>query len=59
MIYLYNNDLEFIIILDKFFKNKFFNTLFFRSINNYYANDFFLRNSKIMSLSAIKTYFTF
>jgi NADH-quinone oxidoreductase subunit G len=59
IIFLQNNDLKFIKILDKFFNNKFFNTLFLRNINNYYANDFFLRNSKIMALSAIKTYIFF
>lgn len=46
-------------IINNFFKNKFLNTLFTRNINNYYSNDFFLRNSKIMSLSAIKTYIKF
>jgi hypothetical protein len=58
---LQNNDLQFTMIINKFlfFKNKFLNTLFFRNINNYYASDFFLRNSKIMSLSAIKTYTIF
>jgi hypothetical protein len=54
-----NNDLFFILILNKIFVNKFFNTLFNRNINNYYCNDFFLRNSKVMSLSAIKTYSVF
>jgi hypothetical protein len=49
-----NDDLSY--ILNIFFKNKYFNTLFNRNINNYYSNDFFLRNSKVMSLSAIKTY---
>jgi len=46
-------------IINNFFNNKFLNTLFIRNINNYYSNDFFLRNSKIMSLSAIKTYIKF
>jgi hypothetical protein len=54
-----NNDLNFISILNKIFVNKYFNTLFNRNINNYYSNDFFLRNSKVMSLSAIKTYSIF
>jgi NADH-quinone oxidoreductase subunit G len=55
----HNNDLNFIPILNKIFVNKYFNTLFNRNINNYYSNDFFLRNSKVMSLSAIKTYSIF
>lgn len=59
IINLYNNDLQFSLILDNTFKVKFLNTLFYRSINNYYFSDFFLRNSKVMSLSAIKTYITF
>jgi hypothetical protein len=44
---------------NNFYVNKFYNTLFNRNINNYYSNDFFLRNSKVMSLSAIKTYTIF
>jgi hypothetical protein len=56
---LYNNDLQFSNILDYYFKSKFLNTLFYRIINNYYSNDFFLRNSKVMSLTAIKTYAKF
>lgn len=59
IIELYNNDLEFSKNINYFFKNKFFNTLFYRIINNFYSSDFFLRNSKVMSLSAIKTYSTF
>ena len=56
---LYNNDLQFSNIIDYYFKCKFLNTLFYRTINNYYSNDFFLRNSKVMSLTAIKTYAKF
>jgi len=52
-----NNDLS--LFLNNFCVNKFFNTLFNRNINNYYSNDYFLRNSKVMSLSAIKTYTVF
>lgn len=54
-----NNDLQFSNIIDSIFKSKFLNTLFYRIINNYYSNDFFLRNSKVMSLTAIKTYAKF
>ena len=56
---LYNNDLQFSTIIDYYFKSKFLNTIFYRIINNYYSNDFFLRNSKVMSLTAIKTYAKF
>jgi hypothetical protein len=35
---------------------KFQNTLFNTFINNYYASDFFLKNSKIMSFCALKRY---
>jgi hypothetical protein len=38
------------------FMFKFINLNFFRNINNYYSSDFFLKNSKIMSLCALKTY---
>ena len=51
--------LQFSNIIDYPFKSKFLNTLFYRVVNNYYANDFFLRNSKVMSLTAIKTYAQF
>lgn len=54
-----NNDLDFSLILTNNFNIKFHNTNFYRYVNNYYANDFFLRNSKVMSLSAIKTYIKF
>lgn len=54
-----NNDLQFSIIINSFFKNKFLNTLFCRVINNYYSSDFFLRNSKVMSLTALKMYSKF
>ena len=56
---LYNNDLQFSNIIDYYFKCKFLNTIFYRTINNYYSTDFFLRNSKVMSLTAIKTYAKF
>lgn len=56
---LHDNDLELSKNVSCFFFNKFFNTLFYRVINNFYSSDFFLRNSKVMSLSAIKTYSTF
>ena len=56
---LYLNDIKFFNVLNIFFKNKFLNTLFSRNINNYYFNDFFLKNSRIMSLSALKTYAQF
>jgi NADH-quinone oxidoreductase subunit G len=56
---LHNNDLEFSNIISYYFNSKFLNTLFYRIVNNYYANDFFLRNSKVMSLTAIKTYAKF
>ena len=46
-------------MIDNFFKNKFLNTLLYRVINNYYSSDFFLKNSKVMSLTAIKTYSQF
>jgi hypothetical protein len=59
MLQLYNNDLLFSKNLNYGFINKFYNTLFNRYINNYYSSDFFLRNSKIMSLSAIKTYMNY
>jgi NADH-quinone oxidoreductase subunit G len=59
LLQLYNNDINFSLILNNIYINKFYNTLFNRTINNYYSNDFFLRNSKIMSLSAIKTYLKF
>ena len=36
--------------------NKFQNTFFNSFINNYYASDFYLKNSKIMSFSALKKY---
>jgi hypothetical protein len=35
---------------------KFQNTLFNSYINNYYASDFFVRNSKTMSFCALKKY---
>ena len=54
-----NNDLQFSIILKNIFKNKFLNILFNRSINNYYFSDFVVKNSKVMSLSALKTYTQF
>jgi hypothetical protein len=56
---LYNNSLEFSNIISYYFKSKFLNTLFYRIINNYYSNDFLSRNSKVMSLTAIKTYAQF
>jgi hypothetical protein len=59
IIELQNNDLQFSFILNSIFKNKFINTLFYRAINNYYFNDYFLKNSKIMSLTAVKTYIQF
>jgi len=54
-----NNDSQFSIILNNIFKNKFLNILFNRSINNYYFSDFVVKNSKVMSLSALKTYIQF
>ena len=36
--------------------NKFQNTLFNTFINNYYASDFYVKNSKIMSFCALKKY---
>jgi molybdopterin-dependent oxidoreductase-like protein len=54
-----NNDLNFSIILSKFFKIKFLNTVFTRCINNYYSNEFFLKNSKIMAFCATKTFIKF
>ena len=36
--------------------NKFQNTLFNSFINNYYASDFYVKNSKIMSFCALKKY---
>jgi hypothetical protein len=39
--------------------NKFQNTLFNTFINNYYASDFFVKNSKIMSFCALKRYRVF
>jgi NADH-quinone oxidoreductase subunit G len=59
IIELNNNDLQFSTIIDYYFKNKFLNTLFYRIINNYYSSDYFLRNSKVMSLTAIKMYSKF
>ena len=56
---LYKNDLEFSKILDHFYIYKFFNTLFYRIVNNYYFSDFFLRNSKVMSLTALSMYSKF
>jgi len=38
------------------YKLKASNINFFRSINNYYSSDYYLRNSKIMSLCSLKTY---
>lgn len=38
-------------------KNNFFvNSLFSRSINNYYSSDYFIKNSRIMSMCALKTF---
>jgi hypothetical protein len=54
-----NNNLIFSNILNSFYKNKMLNTLFNRYINNYYSSDYFLKNSKIMSFCAIKTYTKF
>lgn len=54
-----NNEFNFSFILQNNFKTKFYNIFFFRYVNNYYSNDYFLRNSKVMSLSAIKTYTKF
>lgn len=34
----------------------FFNSIINRSINNYYSSDFFIKNSKIMSMCALKTF---
>ena len=59
IIKLQRNELDFSSILKSCFKYKFINTLFYRAINNYYFNDYFLKNSKIMSLTAIKTYIQF
>jgi hypothetical protein len=56
---LYKNDLDFSKILDHFYINKFLNTLFYRIVNNYYFSDFFLRNSKVMSLTALSMYSKF
>jgi hypothetical protein len=39
-----------------FYNLKFVNSNFFRFINNYYSSDFFLKNSKIMSLCSLKTF---
>lgn len=38
--------------------NKFFfiNSLLARSVNNYYSSDFFVKNSRIMSMCALKTF---
>lgn len=36
--------------------NKFQNTLFNTFINNYYASDFYVKNSKVMSFCALKKY---
>lgn len=54
-----NNELIFSKLLNNFYNNKFLNTLFNRFINNYYSSDYFLKNSKIMSFCAIKTYVKF
>lgn len=39
--------------------NKFQNTLFNTFINNYYASDFYVKNSKVMSFCALKKYRVF
>jgi hypothetical protein len=59
IIKLQNNELAFSFLLKNIFKNKFLNIFFNRTINNYYFDNFFLRNSKVLSLSAIKTYIKF
>lgn len=50
--------------LNSFFKNDFFNfkihdyffinSIFNRTVNNYYSSDYFVKNSKVMSISAMK-----
>jgi hypothetical protein len=56
---LYNNELDFSFYLKNIFKNKFLNIFFSRTVNNYYFDNFFLKNSKVMSLAALKTYIKF
>ncbi len=40
---------------NSFYDGFFINTLLNRTVNNYYSSDFFIRNSKIMSIAAMRT----
>lgn len=46
----------YIITLYNYFNLKFLNTIFNLFINNYYSIDFYTKNSKIMSFSALKKF---
>lgn len=48
------NNFKFSLQIFKNVNNKFLNTIFNRFINNYYSDDFFLKNSKVMALCASK-----
>jgi hypothetical protein len=45
-----------VVKLNKFYNFKFTNNIFNRFVNNYYSMDFFLKNSKVMSFSALYKY---
>jgi hypothetical protein len=46
-------------LLNMFYNFKFMNNIFSRFVNNYYSMDFFLKNSKVMSFSALHKYKVF
>jgi hypothetical protein len=48
-----------VVKLNMFCNLKFMNNIFSRFVNNYYSMDFFLKNSKVMSFSALYKYKTF